>query len=349
MKTNSIQIQFEMDVFSSNSEGYSCVKIPSIYSTSNGTLLAFGEGRKDDCSDYTTTDIVWKRSVDGGRSWTALAVLVKAEVTPAWEYPRVGNVAIVEDVTTGIIFLAFNKQNIQQWMLSSADDGVTWSEPVRLSSCERSSWRWIGSGPPGAIQIPASGRLVIPAYHTTYGGTNGLLESHVHLCISDDHGETFTLGAVAEDDGFMDWSNECQAALVQSELVVHARGIGVDRLILRSTDDGNHFHQTHPAGNLWEPSFGCEGSTIAINNTHLLYSGVFPDVEGSPYRNHMMLWVSSDIGVSWSPLALIDAGPVGYSSLQKVSPTSYTLLYGRSNVSNLFFVPNHLTLVAFSL
>ena len=56
-------------VFLSNSGGYSCYKIPTIFRTSNGTLLAFSEARRGGCMDWDITDLVMRKSYDGGDTW----------------------------------------------------------------------------------------------------------------------------------------------------------------------------------------------------------------------------------------------------------------------------------------
>ncbi len=49
-------------VFQQGTEGYSCFRIPAIIMTKSGELLAFAEGRKNDCSDEGDIDLVMKRS-----------------------------------------------------------------------------------------------------------------------------------------------------------------------------------------------------------------------------------------------------------------------------------------------
>ncbi len=61
-----------VDVFTAGEAGYFCIKIPSLLATPSGALLATGEGRHDNCSDYTWTDLVFKRSTDGGKTWCVL-------------------------------------------------------------------------------------------------------------------------------------------------------------------------------------------------------------------------------------------------------------------------------------
>jgi sialidase-1 len=58
-----------VDVFTAGESGYYCIKIPALLVTNRGTLLAFGEGRYHNCSDYTKTDLVFKRSTSMGANW----------------------------------------------------------------------------------------------------------------------------------------------------------------------------------------------------------------------------------------------------------------------------------------
>ncbi len=107
-----------MDVFSAGEGGYYCIKIPVLLSTQNSTLIALGEARRPDCSvyaleimtvfslttgvclqDYTWTDLVIKRSTDGGATWSNLTVLYSNSSTT--DFNVVGNAAIVQDRDTG--------------------------------------------------------------------------------------------------------------------------------------------------------------------------------------------------------------------------------------------------------
>src|SRR4051812_38286632 len=55
---------FEQQVLfrASQDPGYACFRIPAVVRTTKGTLLAFAEGRVNDCGDAGDTDLVLKRS-----------------------------------------------------------------------------------------------------------------------------------------------------------------------------------------------------------------------------------------------------------------------------------------------
>jgi hypothetical protein len=65
----------EVFVFQSKSEGYHTFRIPAIVRATNGTLLAFAEGRKNSSSDSGDIDLVLKRSFDNGRTWGRLQII----------------------------------------------------------------------------------------------------------------------------------------------------------------------------------------------------------------------------------------------------------------------------------
>src|ERR1035441_2756314 len=89
----------QQDVFVAGQGGYHTYRIPSLIVTSNQTLLAFCEGRKDSSSDTGNIDLVLKRSADGGKTWSEQQVV--------WDDgPNTcGNPCPVVDKATGTIWL----------------------------------------------------------------------------------------------------------------------------------------------------------------------------------------------------------------------------------------------------
>ncbi|CAF3095581.1 unnamed protein product, partial [Rotaria sp. Silwood2] len=58
-----LSFENETIVFSRGEAGYYCIRIPSLLTTIQGTLLAFGEARMFNCHDNTQIDIVFTRSI----------------------------------------------------------------------------------------------------------------------------------------------------------------------------------------------------------------------------------------------------------------------------------------------
>src|SRR5699024_5716421 len=136
---------------------YESYRIPSIIVTTNGTILAFAEGRKKP-GDAGDIDLLLRRSFDNGKTWTDPQVV--------WDDGdnTCGNPNPVVDQETGRIFL-FSTWNLgrdtekeiitktsddtrRPYVMYSDDDGEIWSEPRNLTDCcKESSWGWYATGP----------------------------------------------------------------------------------------------------------------------------------------------------------------------------------------------------------
>lgn len=178
-------------VFSKGEGGYYCHKIPYLIHTQRGTLIALAEGRgrngREACDDFSGTDLVMKRSSDGGTTWSSLQLFYSNSTDTVTNV--IGNAAPVQDTSTGRIWMPFCRNNEEVFLSYSDDDGVTWSTPLQAPYLTSPDWKWVGLGPPGGLQL-SSGRLLIPGYHTTLIKGDGLI-SKGHTLLSDDGGETW--------------------------------------------------------------------------------------------------------------------------------------------------------------
>lgn len=57
----------EIVLFENGTGDYSCYRIPAILKAPEGSLLAFAEGRTENCGDFGNVDILLRRSEDGGK------------------------------------------------------------------------------------------------------------------------------------------------------------------------------------------------------------------------------------------------------------------------------------------
>mmetsp|Transcript_8571 Transcript_8571/g.12794 ORF Transcript_8571/g.12794 Transcript_8571/m.12794 type:complete len:374 (+) Transcript_8571:32-1153(+) len=335
-------------VFNKGEGGYYCHKIPYLYRTYHGTLIALAEGRgkygRDACDDFAGTDLVYKRSVDNGATWSPINVLWTNSSTT--EFNVLGNAAPVQDISTGRIWIPFCRNNEEVFITYSDDDGESWSPPVHHPELVLGDWKWVGLGPPAGIQL-SSGRLLIPSYHTTLWKGDGCA-SRGHTLYSDDHGVTWAIGSAEFGAPFL--SNECQAVeLRNGSVLINARVVSTHRIQVVSDDGGLSFGPPSVVNGLSEPIEGCEGSTIGYNGgsgpAALFYSGPYTD---GLFRRNMSILTSRDEGLNWYPVTTVDRGAVSYSALQVIPANEISdsdiigLLYERSDSLEIVFEPDEI-------
>jgi sialidase-1 len=331
-------------VFERGEGGYYCHKIPYIQQTTSGALLAFAEARgaygRESCDDYSGTDLVFKRSEDGGESWSELQVLYSNSSSSVSNV--IGNAAPVLDESTGIIWVPFCRNNEEVLLTHSVDEGKTWAQPKPLQGVVSPDWKWVGLGPPAGLQLK-SGRLLIPSYHTTaYKGDGELSEGHTMY--SDDGGATWHIGASTFGSPFK--SNECQAVqLTNGSVLINARVLLNRRIQVISNDGGLTFGDSAIANGLTETVEGCEGSIIGGDNGVLYYSGVS---NNKLIRRGMQIYQSLDQGGSWQPIEVVDRGATAYSALTLLpgkktdSSRQVGILYERADSLKLVFDPDQI-------
>ena len=326
-------------VFTRGESGYFCIKIPTLFTTIRGTLLAFGEARMFSCSDYTQTDIVYKRSDDNGQTWSSLKILYRGNATVDG-YDRVGNIAPVQLRSSRRILIPFCQNNLLALQTYSDDDGSTFSVPEMIPNVTRSAWKWIGLGPPGGLLLQ-SDRLLIPAYYSTHKNDNGLLSTG-YVMLNDHQGQIdkWYLGGEFHLDAY--FPNECQAVELSSNSVfINARSLGTRRIGAYSNDGGLSFQKVTALDTLVQPLTGCQGSTLFHpSSRQLLYTGL---AETSYVRTNLSLYTSDNNGENWTYRRTIFPGSSSYSSLSMLNDQSVGLLYEWANKTDFVFLPDYMT------
>ncbi|MGW1913104.1 exo-alpha-sialidase [Streptomyces sp. NPDC002076] len=339
--------EFEQQILfrASQDPGYACFRIPAIVKTTDGTLLAFAEGRVLNCGDAADIDIVLKRSTDGGRTWGPLQVVNEGAGDTH------GNPAPIVDRETGRVWLAetYNTGRTDSASCSvpcdrtphlqySDDDGRTWSVPRDLSpEILPADWNsWYATGPAHGIQLTRgryAGRLVFGVNTETWDGSR-VTANHAALIVSDDHGGHWRIGAtdtwpIADDGTFRQ---------KPSELTLAERGDGSILVSGREQDGTDLGHRTqavsrdgggsftapfHDLPDLYAPQV--QGSMLRLGDRILLACPADPD-----RRRTMMIRSSYDGGRTWDS---VDRGTVvttdwsGYSDLVRADADTVGLVY----------------------
>lgn len=322
-------------LFVSNDGTFKRYRIPSLIATKKGTLLAICEGRVDGGGLVGNIDLVLRRSLDAGRTWQPLQKIADLGDD------TLGNPCPVVDRETGTIWLPFSRSPGQfnetqivagqssgpttVWVTRSDDEGATWSEPRDISATTRlPKWGWYGTGPGIGIQL-ASGRMLIPSYHTE--PDSGMYRSHA--IFSDDHGVTWKLGETVGEH-----TAECQAIERRDGAVVlNMRGTNKQgfRSTAISRDGGQSWSDPQLDRSLPEPA--CQAALLSgpaqsgnDGRDGTPCDWVFCNPPGSTRRN-LTLRVSRDEGQSWPIAKLIDAGPTEYSCMAWLPDGQLGLLY----------------------
>jgi sialidase-1 len=311
-----------LHLYKCGEEGYQCFRIPTIVRTTLGTLLAFAEGRKNNCSDSGDIDLVVKRSVDGGMTWSGLIVV--------WDdgANTCGNPAPVVDRKTGrIILLATwnlgtdresqiiegNSRDIRRiFVITSLDDGISWSAAREITpAVKKPDWTWYATGPVNGVQVQAGkfrGRLIVPCDHVE-AGTRRYYSHTIH---SDDGGLTWVLGGTTPADQV----NECTVAeLPEGKLLLNMRNYSSVRIRQTSTssDGGETWSELKGDTTLAEPV--CQASLIRYDHQSHDPFLAFSNPASRNSRTNMTVRISYDQGKSWKLKNVVYEGPSAYSNL----------------------------------
>ena len=178
----------QTDLFCPGDDSYGCYKIPTLLRHSSGALLALVEARKYSCDDHGYVDLRMRRSFDDGKTWQP-SQLVYGNSTET-QFTTVGDANVVEDTTTGVIWMLHTRNNSHLFLSHSSDVGASWSDPLNVSDTLRHGGG-TGTGHAGGIQLsagPLKGRLLLPIYS---GGP--------YSAYSDDHGASWHKGSIINE------------------------------------------------------------------------------------------------------------------------------------------------------
>lgn len=322
-------------VYTSGTEGYKSFRIPAIVSLKDESILAFAEGRVNNAGDFGDVNIVMKKSIDHGKTWSNLTTVVDYNKLQA------GNPAPVVDITdpkypNGRIFLFYNTGNNHEselrkgiglrevWYITSTDEGATWSAPVNITLQVhkpdqtninpayhfKEGWRTYANTPGHAIQFQEGkfkGRIYVIGNHSVGWPQNDYSDYDVHGFYSDDHGETFKLSNNLNIPG----SNEAMAvALSSNKLMINVRnqkGVPRQRIVALSSDGGVNWDTSYYDKQLPDPV--CQGSILSFPLKNTKNALAFCNNKDTQYRNNLTLQISYDEGFTWPKSIVIAKNP----------------------------------------
>lgn len=223
------------DVFIAGEDDYVAFRIPGLLAF-RGILLAFAEGRKYGCGDFSGQhNIVLKRSTDGGHTWSNLSVLLDplamfgkaacGNVSSATSSCEFWDPTPIADSITGEVLLMTSRSwsvnsrmngQMDQWLLRSSDLGLTWGAPENITSQVWSDRHHLMTPGNGHATQLSDGRLLFPGYVRL--GSDAL--SSCAVIYSDDHGRSWHFGENSLIGGA---TSECEVVELQHSTPPHSR------------------------------------------------------------------------------------------------------------------------------
>ena len=344
-------------VFEEKQNGYKVFRIPALVRCANGDLLAFCEARQG--GDASQIDLVLKRSSDAGKTWSSLQVVQESddyrnEVSGANVEITIGNPAPVVDLLDpkhpGRIWVPFTLENDRVFVISSDDHGHTWSPRREITqTVKKPGWGWYATGPVHSIQVqrgPHRGRIVVPCDHRIgeAGRDDGKLGAHAIL--SDDHGQTWRLGAI--DDTYDDALNSNETTVVElndGRLYFSTRDQNGQAPGTRgeawSSDAGATFDPSgdpawsffRPAAEIIDPPvvqcclLRAASKLDGDSQDLLLFSGPDDNGPSGQGRSDMRVRYAVDEAKTWHDGPLIHVGPAAYSDMVRIDPQTIGILF----------------------
>lgn len=331
-------------------DGVNTYRIPGVVQTDKGTLISVYDIRYNNSADLPgNIDVGMSRSTDSGRTWQPMKVIM--DMGAPHQNNGVGDPAVLFDPVTKKIWVAalWSKGNRsiagslpgispdttgQFVLVSSADDGMTWSAPYTITpQVKDPAWHLFFNGPGSGIAM-SNGKLVFAAqYWDEYK------MPYATIIYSDDQGNSWK-GKIKGPK-----SNTTESQVVETvpgTLMLNMRdNRGKFRSVATTTDMGATWVE-HPTSYNALPDPVCMASLI---KARVNVKGVLKDVlffsnpATSSGRYNITIKASLDNGQTWAAaneLLIDERTGFGYSSLTVVDKETIGILYEGSR--DLYFV-----------
>lgn len=298
---------------------YRAVRIPAIAVVDERHLVVVAVGRHW-ISDWGPSDLLIRRSEDGGATWTPQRVLIRG-----W-WRTIDNPTLLVDPASGELHLFFQAGYRRLWQRTSRDAGATFgraidrSAAVRAASTAGFAIRRFAPGP-GSGAALTGGRLVVPVWAAA--GRRHRPSATLTI-VSDDRGRSWRPGDLVSGPGgrYPNPSEATVAPTPDGGAVLSFRQRAVrNRVFNWSADGATGWSEPRPAPELFEPV--CHAALASVSGGELL-AFVNPDSRASttpalrdgkaPRENLTLRW-SADSGRTWGAVTVIDPGPSGYAAL----------------------------------
>ncbi|MFB5945983.1 sialidase family protein [Albibacterium profundi] len=302
---------------------YNRFQHPSLALADNDEVLLFAEGRKD----YTTaqeridqtvkpvgnTDIVLRRSTDGGNTWNDQVQVIAGEGSnETFAYPQVVKAAdgtlilhyskVVS--AAGVNGSSYNTSEQRVYQVSSTDNGTTWSSPQDITNVLKPADGGMQHASGHGIVLEQEvnkGRLLMPVNY----GTN-----QVRVAYSDDKGNSWQLGGAISGTNNLRYGSVVELEDGRLMMLLSHTNVNPRSKVVSYSEDG---------GVTWSSTTGYSEGITTFDYGHMFPSVLTKDANGklmyvaptgretdaqafnSPaYAHTPVLFTSQDNGASFS-------------------------------------------------
>lgn len=344
--------------------GYATYRIPGIVSTKRGVLLAYTSARHG-TSDWADIDILMRRSLDHGKTWTESRRLAGES------QGTTDNPIAIPDYQTGSVHFLYQHNYERAYYMRSDDDGKTFTKPVDITDVFEQfrkdyDWHVIAPGVGHALQLK-SGRLLVPIWMSVGTPTGPNSRAHrpsaIATIYSDDHGKTWKRGDLIADssDELPNPSESMAVQLADGRVLLSIRNESKKfrRAFSISPDGISNWSKPAFDEGLFEPI--CAASIVryakspADPDSRILFTN--PDSEDVPNitkrfakpRQMLTIRLSTDGAKTWSQHRILDSGVAGYSDLAVDAEKNIYVLYEEGAIKGSDTNNTHTILAKFSL
>jgi Neuraminidase (sialidase) len=330
-----VQTYTEQVLFTPGDYGSNCFRIPALATTKSGCIISVCDARYTGCGDLPgTIDVVQRRSIDNGTTWDSMKIIGHYASVGA------GDPALVHDRTNGTVWCLFASNSglfastptnrIEVNVISSTDEGVTWSSPRIISgSVYKTGWygAWVASG--AALQTRA-GRLCAAVGVRENSGTT----ITNFMIYSDDHGTTWHS---ASGRAYTSGDEAKLLDLNNGTMMINIRNSDYRR-INTSLDSGNTWGTAYLDNALPDPA--CNGDLIRYTSTLDGYNKnrvLFSNCANINLRKNLTVRISYDEASTWTYSRVIDTGVTAYSAMTILADGSIGLYYEKGSSMRMVF------------